>query len=351
MGFKIERNDITRVRADAIVNTANPLPLVGKGTDEAVYKAAGYENLLAERVKIGAIDCGTSAWTSAFNLSEHGVKYIIHTSGVFYKESNHEGSVDFLRKCYSSALNLAMSLKCKSVAIPLLGTGNYGFPKELGLRIAIDEISRFLFDNEIEIILVVYDDQSFKISDRLFDDVQDYLGKNLREEITVCGSRAAITGYLEEFIVAEKPSVRCNYSFDKAASSRRKKSSCLEDFLVSAETESFRDVLLKKIADRELSNAEVYKKAGLDRKYFSKIINPGQKNEKVPVKHTVMALGLALKMNLEEFEAFLKTAGYCIMTSDVYDLIVKYCVLNEIYNVIEVNILLNDNGLKSLDEK
>lgn len=351
MGFKIERNDITRVRADAIVNTANPLPVVGKGTDEAVYKAAGYENLLEERVKIGAIECGTSAWTSAFKLSAHGVKYIIHTSGVCYKESNADESVSFLRKCYSSALNMAQELKCKSVAIPLLGTGNYGFPKELGLRIAIDEIDQFLFDNEIEVILVVYDDQSFKISGRLFDDVQDYLGKNLQKKKTVHKNRNIITGSLMNFSVAEESVKQCYSVTDEMILRRVKKTDCLEDFLVSAETESFRDVLLKKIADRGLSNAEIYKKAGLDRKYFSKIINPRQKSDKVPVKHTVMALGLALKMKIEEFESFLKTAGYCIMTSDVYDLIIKYCVIHEIFNVIEVNILLNDNGLKSLDEK
>lgn len=178
MSFKILRNNITKVRAEAIVNTANPMPAVGRGADTAVYEAAGWEKLLAARKEIGVIERGQSAWTPAFNLKKHGVKYIIHTIGVFYQDGNH-GEKEILRSCYKTALKTAVELNCKSVAIPLLATGNYRFPKDLALQIAVDEISRFLLEHEVDVLLVVYDKESYKISEKLFDDVEDFLFDNL----------------------------------------------------------------------------------------------------------------------------------------------------------------------------
>ena len=78
MPFQIIRSDITKVTADAIVNTANPEPKVGRGTDSAIYNAAGWDELLAEREKIGSIAPGEAAATPAFKLN---AKYIIHTVG------------------------------------------------------------------------------------------------------------------------------------------------------------------------------------------------------------------------------------------------------------------------------
>ena len=80
MAFRIIRNDITKVSCDAIVNTANPMPVIGRGTDSAIYKAAGKEELLSARKQVGIIERGKSAWTEAFNLKSNGIRYIIHTS-------------------------------------------------------------------------------------------------------------------------------------------------------------------------------------------------------------------------------------------------------------------------------
>jgi O-acetyl-ADP-ribose deacetylase (regulator of RNase III) len=78
MPFQIIRNDITKVKADAIVNTANPKPIIGGGTDQAIYTAAGAKELLAERKKIGNMERGEAALTPAFDLP---AKYVIHTVG------------------------------------------------------------------------------------------------------------------------------------------------------------------------------------------------------------------------------------------------------------------------------
>ena len=321
MSFKILRNNITKVPADAIVNTANPMPAVGRGTDTAVYEAAGWNKLLAARKEIGVIERGQSAWTPAFNLKKHGVKYIIHTIGVFYQDGNH-GEKEILRSCYKTALKTAVELNCKSVAIPLLATGNYRFPKDLALQIAVDEISRFLLEHEVDVLLVVYDKESYKISERLFDDVEDFLFDNLDGY----DLKAAGAVNLEPVHYAEKEITPID----------------VDAFIRSSKDKlNFQNNLMQLIADRKLDNVTVYKKACIDKKFFSKIIS---NKDYVPKKHTVMALGLALELPLEEYEAFLASAGYAFMPSSKFDLIIKYCVMNQIYNLINVDVILDDHG-------
>ena len=321
MSFKILRNNITKVRAEAIVNTANPMPAVGRGADTAVYEAAGWEKLLAARKEIGVIERGQSAWTPAFNLKKHGVKYIIHTIGVFYQDGNH-GEKEILRSCYKTALKTAVELNCKSVAIPLLATGNYRFPKDLALQIAVDEISRFLLEHEVDVLLVVYDKESYKISEKLFDDVEDFLFDNLDGY----DLNAAGAVNLEPVHYAEKEIAPID----------------VDAFIRSSKDKlNFQNNLMQLIADRKLDNVTVYKKACIDKKFFSKIIS---NKDYVPKKHTVMALGLALELPLEEYESFLASAGYAFMPSSKFDLIIKYCVMNQIYNLINVDVILDDHG-------
>ena len=353
MAFKILRNDITKVRADAIVNTANPMPVVGRGTDTAVYEAAGWDKLLAARKEIGVIERGQSAWTPAFNLKKHGVKYIIHTIGVFYQDGNH-GEKEILRSCYQTALKTAAELNCKSVAIPLLSSGFYRFPKELALQIAVDEISRFLLEHEVDVLLVVYDKESYKISEKLFDDVEDFLFDNLDgyegEDDRDLGFFASteITGAPPERLFAEG---ELNNSLKAAGDVNLEPVRCAEKeitpidvdaFIRSSEDKlNFQNTLMQLIADRKLDNVTVYKKACIDKKFFSKIIS---NKDYVPKKHTVMALGLALELSLEEYESFLASAGYAFMPSSKFDLIVKFCVMNQIYNLINVDVFLDDHG-------
>lgn len=353
MAFKILRNDITKVRADAIVNTANPLPAVGRGTDSTIYEAAGREQLLAERRKIGAIERGQSAWTPAFNLKKHGIKYIIHTIGVFYRDGNH-GEKEILRSCYQTALKTAAELNCKSVAIPLLATGNYRFPKDLALQIAVDEISKFLLEHEVDVLLVVYDKESYKISEKLFDDVEDFLFDNLDgyegeddRDYGIFGSTAITGAPLERMLDAAE--LRSPYKAARAVSlepilNEQKEITPIDvdAFIkISNEKLNFQNTLMQLIAERKLENATIYKKACIDKKFFSKIIS---NKDYVPKKHTVMALGLALELPLVEYEAFLASAGYAFMPSSKFDQIVKYCVINHIYNLIRVDVILDDHG-------
>lgn len=376
MAFKIIRNDITKVSADAIVNTANPFPVIGRGTDKTIYNAAGREKLLAARKKIGEIEPGKSAWTDSFNLKEKGIQYIIHTVGIYYNDGKN-GETDILRSCYSSSLNMAKQLGCKRVAIPLLATGFYAFPKELGLQIAIDEISRFLIENEIDVTLVVYDRKSYLISEKLFDDIQSFIDDNFSvpEKHILCDDMFAVESscmgelfeeHREETLRRSKKrneteiqlSKSCDINSDNVVSvhsiavtgvrplkkTNRKKISPIDvdAFITQSKTNlNFQNTLQQLIADRKLENSAVYTKALIDRKFFSKIIS---NKDYVPKKMTVMALGLALGLKLDEYENFLASAGYAFMPSSKFDLIIKYCVMNEIYNLVEVDMILDSHG-------
>lgn len=174
MPFKIIRNDITKVRADAIVDTANPKPIYGGGTDQAIYQAAGADKLLAKRRKIGYIERGDIAVTGAYALH---AKYIIHTVGPIWVDGNHN-EFQILESCYAKSLQKALELGCESIAFPLISIGVYGFPKDKALQIAVSVFSRFLLENDMQIILVVFDKKSFQLSGQLVGEIDSYIDAN-----------------------------------------------------------------------------------------------------------------------------------------------------------------------------
>lgn len=193
MAFKIVRNDITLMNTEAIVNTANDYPTVGTGCDNAVYKAAGYEKLLAYRKKkIGLVPEGGVFITPGFDLQ---AKYIIHAVSPFYMGGN-EGEEDKLRSCYRKSLQLAKEYGIKSIAFPLISTGSFGYPKEGGIRIAIDEIHAFLLHNDMDIFLVVFDEKAKSLGNKIYPELQEYINQNyiedkLKEEYTYRSSQSA----------------------------------------------------------------------------------------------------------------------------------------------------------------
>ena len=173
MPFEIVRGDITEFQADAIVNTANPMPVVGYGVDAGIHAKAG-PKLLAARKRIGAIAEGCAAITRGYDLS---ARYVIHAVSPAWKGGD-AGEEEALRRTYDSALKLAARHRCKSVAFPLLATGHYGFPKPLALQIAVNAFSAFLMDHEMQITLVVFDRTSFQLSGNLVKDVESYIDEN-----------------------------------------------------------------------------------------------------------------------------------------------------------------------------
>ena len=360
MPFRIIRNDITRVRADAIVNTANPEPRYASGTDAAIYRAAGADDLLAKRKKIGRIAPGEAAVTPAFQLP---AKYIIHTVGPAWIDGKH-GEYAILRSCYRKSLLLAEQLGCESIAFPLIATGVYVFPKDQALEIALSVIREFLEDADLDVTLVVFGRGSYQIAAGLTERVEEYIDENyvseqmaaeygaplqslsdirrrrrLWEREQVCGSAlmpSAPSHALMDETVAEKEEVPRPAAKAAAASPRKPKKASLED-VVNNLGETFQTRLLRMIDERGMSDPEVYKRANVDRKLFSKI----RCNEDyIPKKKTIVALAIALRLNMDDTKDLLASAGLMLTNNSKADVIVSFCIENGIYDIFEVNALL-----------
>ena len=383
MPFSIIRNDITRVRADAIVNTANPHAVIGAGTDAAIYQAAGEKRLLAARQKIGHIPAGSAAVTPAFKLR---AKYIIHTVGPAWQGGGY-GESAVLASCYKESLTLARKLGCKSIAFPLISAGIYGFPHDLAIRTAASVFYEFLLENDMTILLVVFNQKAFELSGKLFPDVKSFIDDHYAadkslEEYGGYGAENrpedrmyrqaqqrrrldALQDYAEDDSLAAPPAPRAlqpeprgsvqaaqtapkepwfKRAVHSAANSKSTASQEAPD-LFAPTADTFQEHLLKLIAVRDMKNSRAYNGANITKQHFSKIMSNRHYN---PSKNTACALAVSLGLDLEETDALLKTAGFALSDSSRFDLAVKYFIINRMYNIIEDNIILDDNGLESL---
>ena len=340
MPFEIVRNDITNMRVDAIVNTANPRPVIGLGVDSAIHEKAG-PRLLKVRKKIGDIAMGCAAITPAFELQ---AKYVIHTVGPVWDGGSY-GEEALLRNCYDNSLRLALKHKCKSIAFPLISTGNYGFPKDKALQIAISAFSEFLLEHEMQIYLVVFDRKAFKLSEQLFQSVASYIDQNYVDicEQAVYGAAEEIrynrSRHRRDMEIYERAELRkslpCAPMVESKATPKVKAVS-LEDMLKQADA-GFTETLLKLIDQSGKKDSEVYKKANLSKQHFSKIRNnPNYK----PTKPTAIALALALELDLKQTKDLIGRAGYALTNSSKFDLIIRFFLEQGNYNVMEINIAL-----------
>lgn len=327
MPFKVIRNDITKVKAEIIVNSANPLPRIGSGTDSAIYESAGAEQLLQERMKIGNIDPGNAEYTSAYALQ---AKYIIHTVGPIWIDGKHN-ELETLHSCYRNSLAIADKLSAKSIAFPLISTGTYGFPKDKALNIALEEIGKFLLTHETEIILVVFDKSSFEISANLIGSIDNYIEENTVDLITqneYHSRRRPMVMESADIISEIRPSVDL-------------------DTILNDTGETFQQKLFKLIDERKLDDVSVYKKANIDRKVFSSIrCKPNYK----PKKKTAVAFAVALELDYNEMTDLLSRAEIALSPSSKFDLIISYCVKNKIYDILEINAILFQYGQPILSE-
>lgn len=364
MPFEIVRNDITKMQTDAIVNAANPRPMVGYGVDSGIHKAAG-PGLLAAREEIGELDFGDAAVTPAFDLC---ARIVIHAVSPLW-QGGDKGEVALLENCYKKSLALAVENGCESIAFPLLSAGNHGFPKRLALQTAVGVFSDFLMEHDMHIYLVVFSSEALEVSERLFCSVQSYIDDNY-----------IIEKSLEEYGVTDKREVRemevrelekalirrrrqaqlrdsCTVTMPNIASSAPYAHDCEADAapepepmlycapmeqpelseLVAKTEETFSQCLLRLIDCKGLTDPEVYKRANVDRRLFSKIRNNVDYR---PAKTTAFAFAVALRLDLAETTDLLRRAGYAITHSSKFDIIVEYFIINRNYDIFEINEVL-----------
>ena len=318
MPFEIVRNDITKMKVDAIVNAANKSLLGGGDVDGCIHRAAGPE-LLAECKLLNGCQTGNAKVTKGYHLP---CMYVIHAVGPRWIDGNHHEK-ELLESCYTTSLHLSMEYSCKSIAFPLISSGIYGYPKDQALRIAVEQIRKFLLDHEMMVYLVIFDRKAYEISDKLYSDIATYIDDRYVDEHSDSPSLQRVR--FREFENA------CLKEESVPLSSANQKS--ITDWLEDID-ESFSEMLLRKIDESGMSDAECYKKANIDRKLFSKI-----RSDKLykTSKPTVLAFALALELSLEEMQDMLAKAGFALSHSSKFDLIIEYFVKQGNYNVYEIN--------------
>ena len=321
MPFEIVRNDIVNMKVDAIVNTANPRPIIGAGTDKAVHDKAGARLLLA-RKEIGDIEIGEAAITPAFDLDAN---YVIHTAGPIWRDGKSSEEA-LLASCFKNSLRLAKEKECESIAFPLISTGSYGFPKPLTLQIAVREISSFLMENEMQIYLVVFEKQSFELSEKLFKSVSSYIDANyVSDKMNLEYGTSKLRRFEYEELILRESSYEITSKIPNL------------DGMLNNLDKGFSETLLYLIDRTGKKDSEIYKKANVDRKLFSKIRNNADYR---PSKATAIAFAIALELSMDETDDLLARAGIALSQSNKFDVIVRYFIENKKYDIFELNSVL-----------
>lgn len=353
MPLKIVRNDITKVKVDAIVNSANKKPVCGGGTEYHIYNAAGYDDLLKAREKVGPLNVSDVAVTPAFALN---AKYIIHTVGPKWNGGD-SGEAVALANCYRGALNKALELGCQSIAFPLISSGVFKFPKDSALKIALNAIGEFLQSNEMDVRLVVFDRKSFEVSEELYSDIQTFVDDNYVQDKydnlrLYAKERWGENGIVGNELEEPQRSFEKNEDVDEDDTAGECKKLCmsfasarsLED-IIAEPGQTFCDKLFSLIHEKNLDDVEVYKRANLDRKHFSKIRS--NVNYK-PTKKTALALAIALRLNMDETADLLARAEFALSPSNRGDLIIIYFIERQKYDIWEINSMLFKFGQPTL---
>lgn len=318
MPFTIIRQDITKMQVDAIVNAANTQLRMGGGVCGAIFRAAGVGEMTAACAGHFGCRTGEAVITPGFRLP---AKYVIHAVGPVYRDGS-KGEAALLRSCYLSALALAKQNKCASIAFPLISSGIYGYPKAEAFGIAAAAIADFLQENEMDVYLAVFDKTALAVSETLMGEVERFIDENYVREKELYFARSRCEA-LEERLM----DLSCT-------APKKEKISEIGDAPVFDLDASFSETLLMLIDRTGKTDAEIYKRANIDRRHFSKIrSNPAY----VPSKRTVLAFAVALELSLSDTKDLLSRAGFALSRSQMMDVIVEYFIRSGNYDVHTIN--------------
>ncbi len=337
MPLQIIRQDITKMRVDAIVNTTNEEMVGYSGVDLAVHEAAG-EELDRECSALRPLSLGQAKITRGYNLD---AKYIIHTSGpVWHGGSFGESAI--LQSCYLESLKLAVEHGCEAVAFPLISSGVYGYPKDQVLKFAVQVITEFLFDHELMVYLCVFDRKSYEFSKKVFAEISEFIDdeyvaehdEDCIAELEAFDESAEVSFCLNDEI-EEPPCVEKTFRMSAPAPEQSSvKNKTLEDYMKSMD-KTFAYKLFDWIDERGMTDVECYKKANVDKKTFSKIkCNPKTYR---PSLQTAVAFAIALRLDLDETQDLLASAGLTLSRSFTFDKIIRYFIQKEVYDIFEIN--------------
>ena len=326
MPFTIIRQDITKMKVDAIVNAANTDLQIGGGVCGAIFKAAGASQLQASCDKLAPIKTGEAVITPGFGLP---AKFIIHAAGPVYRQWNKEQNEQHLRAAYANSLKKAVEYNCETIAFPLISSGIYGYPKDEALQVATSAIHDFLTDHDLDVTLAVFDKSAFTVSRELLGAVESYIDEHYIETHEI--RRRKVLDVEQDALSEVNEAI-----FEEKFAASVGAPAPLDD-LVGNLDEPFSRMLLRLIDAKDMTDVEVYKRANLDRKLFSKIrSNKGY----MPSKRTAIALAVALELSLDETDNLLERAGYALSHAVKFDVIVEYFIANGKYDIFEINEVL-----------
>ncbi|MET3500514.1 O-acetyl-ADP-ribose deacetylase (regulator of RNase III) [Mucilaginibacter rubeus] len=166
--IELVQGDITKIKADAIVNAANTSLMGGGGVDGVIHRAGGPE-ILEDCRKIvarqGGCKTGQAVITTGGKLP---AKYVIHTVGPVYN-SGKRGEDELLQSAYLNSLKLAAENDVHTIVFPNISTGIYHFPKDRAAAIAVKTVKDFLSDNEVveKVIFVCFDNENYSLYNKL----------------------------------------------------------------------------------------------------------------------------------------------------------------------------------------
>ncbi len=328
MPLTIVRNDITKMMVDAIVNAANNSLLGGGGVDGSIHRAAGPE-LLSECKLLGGCATGDAKITRGYRLP---CRYVIHTVGPVW-HGGMEGEHEALVSCYRNSLALAREHGCESVAFPLISSGAYRYPKDQALRVAVNTIGEFLMEHDMTVYLVIFDRGSFQISSKLFADIAEYIDDHYVDEREMLRYANIESDFPRSFNTPNY-SVRNVVPPSRVEVKHCEMQNLLSDDLFLKLDAGFSETLLNLIDRTGKKDSEIYKKANVDRKLFSKIRNnPDYK----PSKTTAVAFAIALELDLKETKDLIGRAGFALSHSSKFDVIIEYFIERKNYNIFEIN--------------
>jgi O-acetyl-ADP-ribose deacetylase (regulator of RNase III) len=329
MPFHIIREDITKMNVDIIVNSAHPTPEVGGGVDAAINLTAGNELIIA-RKKIGIISAGQAFATPAYKLN---AKHVIHTVGPVWNGGTMNEE-ELLRSCYKNSLELARSLDCYSIAFPLISGGIFGYPIREAIQIASEEIKNFLIQHDMDIYLVIFNTTKIRLSNLSKDSIRQFIRSS---EIYTNYNNIDLEIHQEKnknnIIKKNKAGINNSLDFEYLPNN------------IIVPQESFTELLFRIIDEKGCKDSEVYKKANLDRRLFSKIRS---NIEYQPSKPTAIALAIALKLDMDDTLDLIGRAGFTLSPATEFDIIIAYCISNKIYDIYDINEVLFDYKLPLL---
>jgi O-acetyl-ADP-ribose deacetylase (regulator of RNase III) len=332
MPFTIVRQDITRMDVDAIVNAANTDLQMGGGVCGAIFRAAGPAELQAACDRLAPIKTGDAVITPGFGLR---ARYVVHTAGPVYSHWSKDQNEDYLRSCYTKSLDLAAENGCASIAFPLISSGIYGYPKREALSVATSAVVGWLKDGDLDVYLAVFDKEAFEVGEKLLGDVESYIDEHYVDTHRVRHRRQLL--YVEKRALEGANFAPDHYNAPDMAPLRELGPDGGIEGLAGNLDEPFNETLLRLIDARGETDVEVYKRANIDRKLFSKI-RTGKGY--MPGKRTAIALAVALRLTLGETDDLLRRAGYALSRSQLSDVIIEYFIVNGKYDIFEINEVL-----------